>query len=188
MLVTDKPTYSQVINRRLLLGLIFTIITSCQTIPKTIYEGKGMSFKITEDFKIVETKTWKHNHATYIKIDCRNKDLYANISVSYLPGKHSQDKELQNFTESLKSVYKSDPKNTPEFSEVKFAKFGSNSAKRINYVVANDGPRIGSYTSFHCDNFTVMIGQHYTAESEAMINKCRQLIEETLNCIAKGDK
>ena len=175
-------------NRIIIIGLLFISVTSCRTIPKTNYNDKGLSFKITEDFKIVETKTWKHNHATYIKIDCRNKDLYANISVSFLPGKHSQDKELQNFTESLTSVYKPDPTNTPEFSEVKLTKFGSNPAKQINYVVANDGPRIGSYTSFHCDNFTVMIGQHYTPESEMMINRCIQVIEETLVCIEKKDK
>lgn len=169
-------------NRLLIIALAFTLLT-CRTIPSTSYQGEGLNFKITEDFKIVETKTWKHNHATYIKIDCRSNDLYANLSVSYLPGIHSQDKELENFTESLTSVYKPDPTKTPQFDAPKRTKFGSYSAKQVNYVVANDGPRIGSYTSFHCGNFTVMIGQHYTPESEVMILKCRQVIEQTLTCV-----
>jgi len=175
-----------VTNRLLLFVLIFTV-TTCRTIPKTSYQDKGLNFKITEDFKIVETKTWKHNHATYIKIDCRSNDLYANLSVSYLPGIHSQDKELENFTESLISVYKPDPTKTPQFDEPKPTKFGTYTAKQVNYVVANDGPRIGSYTSFHCGDFTLMIGQHYTPETEVMINKCRQVIEQTLTCVGKGD-
>ena len=161
---------------------------SCQTITKTIYEDKGLNFKVTEDFKIVESKTWRQTHATYIKVERRNKDLYANLSVTWVPGNSDLDKELQIFVKSLKRVYEPDIQMTPVFSEIKSTKFGSNSARRIDYIVANDGPRIGSYTTFHCDDITVIIGQHYTAESEAITNKCRQQIEDTYNCIGKMDK
>ena len=117
-------------NRLLLFGLIFTL-TTCRTIPKTNYQDKGLNFKITEDFKIVETKTWKHNHARYIKIERRNKDLYANFSVTWLPKKFNLDKELQNFVVGLKEVYAGDVSKTPVFGEVKSAKFGANDSRQM---------------------------------------------------------
>jgi hypothetical protein len=124
----------------------------------------------------------------YIKVDRRNKDLYANLSVTWVPGNSDLDKEFQIFVKSLRRVYEPDIQMTPVFSEVKSTKFGSHSARRIDYIVANDGPRIGSYTTFHCDNITVIIGQHYTAESEALTNKCRQQMEDTYYCIGKMDE
>lgn len=147
-----------------------------------------MDFQITEDFQIVETKTWKHNHATYIKIERRNKDLYANFSVTWLPKKFNLDQELHNFVVALKDVYEGDASNTPVFSEVKSTKFGSNGARRIDYIVANDGPRIGSYTTFYCDSLTIIIGQHFTPESQVMSERCRKLIENTYSCLGQGNK
>ena len=172
-------------TRLLLFGLIFTLST-CRTIPKTSYEDNGLNFKITKDFKVVEAKTWKHNNATYIKIDRRDNDLYANFSVTWLPKKCDLDDELQTFVESLKEVYADDIQNTPVFSEVKLTKFGNNEAKQVDYVVANDGPRIGSYTTFYCDSVTVIIGQHFTPESQAMTEQCRKAIEETYHCVGRG--
>jgi hypothetical protein len=183
----DSKQPTQVTNRLLFLVLIF-IFTTCRTIPKINYQDKGFGFKITEDFKIVETKTWKHNHATYIKIEGRNKDLYANFSVTWLPKKFDLDKELQNFVVGLKEVYEGDIPNTPVFTEVKSTKFGSNDARQIDYLVANDGPRIGSYTTFYCDSLTIIIGQHFTPESKAMSERCRKIIEETYHCIGQGNK
>ncbi|MBS1507082.1 MAG: hypothetical protein JSS79_10590 [Bacteroidetes bacterium] len=174
-------------NRFLLFGIISTLIT-CQTIPKTNYRDKGLNFKITEDFKIVETKTWKRNHATYIKIERRDKYLYANFSVTWLPKKFNLDKELQNFVVGLKEAYEGDVSNTPIFSEIKSAKFGTNDSRQIYYVVTNDGPRIGSYTTFHCDSLTVIIGQHFTPESQAMTERCRKVIEESYSCVGRGMK
>jgi hypothetical protein len=101
----------------------------------------------------------------------------------WLPCRSDLDWEIQNFVDGLNSVYKSDPDNKPVYSEVRTTKFGTNEARQIDYVVANDGPRIGSYTTFYCNNFTVIIGQHGTAESLAMTNRCRKLIEETYYCI-----
>ncbi len=176
----------QVTTRHLFFGLIF-ILTTCRTIPKTSYQDKGLNFKITEDFKIVETKIWNHNHATYIKIDIRSKDLYANFSVTWLPKKCYLDDELKNFVESLKDTYADDNQNTPVFSEVKLTKFGKNDAKQIDYVVANDGPRIGSYTAYYCDSLTVIIGQHFTPESQVMADRCRKSIEETYVCVGRGN-
>jgi hypothetical protein len=170
------------INR---LILVLIIVSSCRTIPKTTYQDKGLNFKVTEDFKIVETRTWKHNHATYIKIERRNKELYANFSVTWLPKKFDLDKEIQNFVDGLREAYKDDAQSKPTFSEFKSTKFGANDARQVNYVVTNDGPRIGSYTAFHCDDLTIIIGQHQTAESEAMTNSCRQLIEQTYKCIGQ---
>jgi hypothetical protein len=63
------------------------------------------------------------------------------------------------------------------------AKFGSNDARQIDYVVPNDGPRVGSYTVFYCDNLTVIVGQHCTTKGKAMTQKCRELIEATYSCV-----
>jgi len=176
-----------VTNGLLLIGLIFTLAT-CRTIPKTNYQDAALSFKITEDFRIVETKTWKHNQATYIKIDRRNKDLYANFSVTWLPKKCDLEDELRNFVETLKEAYADDNHSTPVFTEVRVTKFGESDAKQVDYVVANDGPRIGSYTTYYCDGLTIIIGQHFTPESQAMADRCRKTIEETSVCVGPGTK
>lgn len=175
-------------DKILFFGLIVLIVVSCRTIPQTTYNDKGLDFKITDDFKITETKTWKHNNATYIKIDRRDKNLYANLSVTWLPKKCDLDDELKNFVETLKEVYADDNQNTPTFSEVKSTKFGQSSAIQIDYVVANDGPRIGSYTAFYCDSLTVIVGQHQTPDSKTMTNKCRQFIEDTFICVGQVNK
>lgn len=174
--------------RVIFFGFILLIVVSCRTIPQVTYNDKGLNFKITEEFKIVETKTWKHNNATYIKIERRNKNLYANFSVTWLPTKCDLGDELENFVETLQAAYAGDGQNTPVFSEVKATTFGSNSAIQIDYVVANDGPRIGSYTALHCDSLTIIIGQHHTPDSEAMTTKCRQFIEETYSCVRPINK
>jgi hypothetical protein len=177
---------TQVTNKLLFIGLLISL-SNCVTIPKTNYEDRRINFKITEDFKIVETKTWKHNNATYIKIDRRDKGLYANFSVTWLPKKCDLDVELKNFVESLKETYADDNQNTPVFSEVKSTKFGKNDAKQIDYIVANDGPRIGSYTAYYCDGLTIIIGQHFTPESRAMADRCIKNIEQTFFCVGRGN-
>jgi len=177
----------QAMNKLFLFGLIFTL-TTCRTIPKTTYQDKGLNFKITEDFKIVETKTWRHNGATYIKIERRNKDLYANFSVTWLPKRFNLDKELQNFVVGLKEVYEGDVSNVPIFGEVKWAKFGANDSRQVDYVVANDGPRIGSYSTFYCDSLTVIIGQHFTPGSQAIADRCRKVIQESYTCVGRATK
>ena len=177
----------RVTDRLLFFGLIF-ILTTCRTIPKSVYQDKGVNFKITEDFKIVETKTWKHNNATYIKIERRDKNLYANFSVTWLPKKCDLDDELKNFMTSLKEAYPGDSENTPVFSEVKPTKFGLNSAIQVDYLVANDGPRVGSYTAFYCDSLSVIIGQHHIPDSKTMTTKCRQLIEDSFTCLGQINK
>ena len=174
-------------NRLVFSGLVFLVVISCRTIPTTVYQDKGLNFKITEEFKIVKTETWKHNDATYIKIERRNENLYANFSVTWLPKNFDLDKELRVFEETLKEMYeREDTQKIPVFGEVKSIKFASNEARRIDYIVANDGPRLGSYTAFHCDSLTVIIGQHYTPESQVMTDRCRQMIEETYSCIGQG--
>ncbi len=47
---------------------------------------------------------------------------------------------------------------------------------------------MGSYTTFHCDSLTVIIGQHFTPESQAMAERCRKVIEETYTCIGQWRK
>lgn len=162
---------------------IFLIVTSCSSVKKTIYQDKGLQFKITEDFRIGRADTHKKNQATYIPIYCRSTDLYAKFSIVWIPCRSDLDWEIQNYVDGLNSVYKSDPENKPVYSEVRTTKFGANVARQIDYVVANDGPRVGSYTIFHCNNSTVIVGQHSTVESLAMTNRCRDLIEATYYCI-----
>jgi hypothetical protein len=164
---------------------LFIILTSCSSVPKTIYKDAGIYFKVTEDFRIGRADTYKKNQSTYIPLYIRDNDLYAKFSIIWLPGNWNLDKEIRNFTNGLDSAYiKEDPINKPEYGEIKDAKFGANIARQIDYVVPNDGPRIGSYTTFHCKNLTVIIGQHSTIENKAIIDRCRKVIEESYYCIA----
>ena len=170
-------------NKRL--GIIYlTIIafTSCSSIPKTVYKDKGLNFKITEDFRIGKPDFFKKNQATYIPIYIRDKNVYAKFSIVWIPCRSDLDWEIQNYVDGLNSVYNSDSKNKPVYSEIRSTKFGSNDARQIDYVVKTDGPRVGSYTVFFCDNNTVIIGQHSTVDTQAITNKCRELIETTYNC------
>jgi len=168
------------------LGIPFTILIlnmSCSSVPKTMYQDKGLTFKITKDFRIGKADTFKKNQATYIPILGRDKNVYTKFSVVWLPCRSDLDWEIENYVDGLNSVYKSDTQNKPVYSEVQTIKFGSNSARYIDYVVANDGPRVGSYTVFYCDNFTIIIGQHGIVAGQAMIQRCRELIEATYSCV-----
>ena len=170
------------------LSIIFVVFISCSSVPKTIYKDEGLYFKVTDGFRIGKADTWKKNQSTYIPLYCRDKNIYAKFSVIWVPGNSNLDKEIQIYVDGLNSVYESDADNKPVFSEVKSTKFGSNIARQIDYVVANDGPRIGSYTTFHCNNITVIIGQHYTVEGQSIINRCRELIEQTYSCVQNESK
>lgn len=168
---------------------IFIILTSCSSVQKTIYKDAGIYFKITEDFRIGRSDTYKKNQSTSIPLYIRDNDLYGKFTIIWLPGHWNLDKEIRNFTNGLDSAYiKEDPTNKPEYGEIKDAKFGSNSARQIEYIVPNDGPRIGSYTAFHCSNLTVIIGQHSTVESKAIIDRCRKMIEESYYCLVSNAK
>ena len=170
-------------NNRLKVSLVFSFfVISCASVPKAFYQDKGLNFKITQDFRIGRPDTHKKNQATYIPIYCRDKNIYAKFSVVWIPCRSDLDWEIQNYVDGLNSIYKSDPENIPVYSEVKTVKFGPNDARQIDYIVANDGPRIGSYTVFYCDNLTVIIGQHSTTEGQAIIQKCREMIENTYSC------
>lgn len=155
---------------------------SCSSVPKEIYADKGLGFKITPNFRIGRASTYKKNQSTYIPIYIRDKDVYAKFSVVWVPCLSDLDWEIQNYVDGLNSIYESDTQNKPEYGEVRTVKFGSNTAKQIEYVVPNDGPRVGSYTVFHCDGLTVIIGQHSTVEGQAAIQKCREVIEATYFC------
>jgi hypothetical protein len=170
-------------NSRLNISLVVSLFAmSCASIPKTLYQDKGLDFKITEDFRLGRSDTYKKNQATYIPIYGRDKNVYAKFSVVWIPCRSDLDWEIQNYVDGLNSIYESDPLNKPVYSEVKTTKFGSNDARQIDYVVANDGPRVGSYTVFYCDNLTVIIGQHSTNEGQAMAQRCREMIESTYSC------
>lgn len=162
--------------------IISLLAISCSSVPKTLYQDKGINFKITEDFRIGRSKTYKANQATYIPIYSRDNRVYAKFSVVWLPCRSDLDWEIQNYVDGLNSVYASDPKNRPVYSEVKTIRFGANDAKRIDYLVTNDGPRIGSYTVFYCNSMTVIIGQHAALQGQATIEKCREMIENTYIC------
>lgn len=167
--------------------IILTFSISCASVPKTLYQDKGLNFKITPDFRIGRTNTYRKNQATYIPIYSRDKNVYAKFSVVWIPCHSDLDWEIQNYVTGLNSVYESDTLNKPAYSEVRSTKFGQNAARQIDYVVANDGPRVGSYTVFYCDNLTVIIGQHSTVEGQAMTEKCRALIESTYSCVQKQE-
>lgn len=166
---------------------IFTFILvgtiSCSSVPKILYQDKGLNFKVTQDFRIGKADIHKKNQATYIPIYCRDKNIYAKFSIIWIPCRSDLDWEIQNYVDGLNSIYASDAQNKPLYSEVRTTKFGSNEARQIDYIVANDGPRVGSYTVFYCDNLTVIIGQHTTVEGQALIQKCRELIEASYSCV-----
>ena len=164
-------------------GTLFIFLSiSCSSVPRTLYQDNGLNFKITQDFRIGRADMFKKNQATYIPIYGRDKNVYAKFSVVWVPCLSDLDWEIQNYVDGLNSIYASDTVNKPEYSEVRTVKFGSNDARQIDYVVPNDGPRIGSYTVFHCDGFTVILGQHSTVQGQAMTQKCRELIEATYSC------
>jgi hypothetical protein len=167
-----------------LFGIILTILASCSSVRKTSYQDAGIYFKVTEDFRIGRADTYKKNQATSIPLYIRDSNQYGKFTIIWLPGNWNLDKEINNYVDGLTSVYKKeDPANKPEYGEIKNTKFGSNVARQIEYIVPNDGPRVGSYTTFHCKNLTIIIGQHCTIESKPIIDKCRKLIEETYYCI-----
>lgn len=167
---------------RKVIAVIFALGTSCASVPKTLYQDNGLNFEITPDFRIGRADTWKKNQATYIPIYSREKDIYAKFSIVWIPCHSDLDWEIQNYVDGLNSVYESDTQNKPVYSDVRSTKFGSRDARQIDYVVPNDGPRVGSYTVFYCDNLTVIIGQHSTAEGQAMAGRCRERIEATFVC------
>jgi hypothetical protein len=164
-------------------GLVLLVCMSCASIPRTTYQDRGFHFEITNDFKVGRSKFHKKNQSTYIPIYFRSDDLYAKISVVWLPGACNLDWELGNYTEGLTSVYKgSDSASKPQYSEYKTVKFGENDARRVDYIVPNDGPRVGSYIAFRCDSISVIIGIHSVVESKAQVDRCVELIEKTYRC------
>ena len=176
------------------MGIRFVVFASPPSyflgkLPKTSYQDKGLNFRITQDFRIGRANTHKKNQATYIPIFGRDKNIYSKFSVVWIPCRSDLDWEIQNYVDGLNSVYSSDTQNKPVYSEVRTTKFGANDARQIDYVVANDGPRIGSYTVFYCDNLTVIIGQHSTVEGKEMTERCREVIEATYSCLeGQADK
>lgn len=177
-------------NRIAVLTTIFLtviLITSCSSVPKTLYQDNGLNFNIPPDFRIGRADTYKKNQATYIPLYGRNKEVYAKFSVIWIPCHADLDWEIQNYVEGLNSVYASDPENKPQYSEVRRTKFGGNEARQIDYIVPNDGPKVGSYTVFFCGNLTVIIGQHSTIDGQPMAQRCREIIEATYVCAGAHD-
>lgn len=175
-------TFCCVMGYRTVVFFLFALGASCASVPKTHYQDNGLNFEITSDFRVGRANTWRKNQATYISIYSRDKDIYAKFSIVWLPCHADLDWEIQNYVDGLNSVYESDTQNKPVYSEVRSTTFGSRDAKQIDYIVPNDGPRLGSYTVFYCDNLTVIIGQHSTAEGQAIAERCRALIEATYVC------
>jgi hypothetical protein len=175
-------------NPLVILFIVVFFGVSCSSVQKTSYQDKGLTFKVTPDFRIGRTDRFKKNQATYIPIYGRDKSVYAKFSVVWIPYHSDLDWEIQNYIVGLNSVYESDTQNRPLYSEVRTTRFGSNDARQIDYTVPNDGPRIGSYTVFHCDSLTIIIGQHCTVEGRALTQRCRELIETTYVCSKVGDK
>ena len=172
-----------IVSMILRLGIFSLVLfCSCSSVPKTSYQDKGLSFKITQDFRIGKSNTFKKNQATFISINSRDNDVYAKFSVVWLPCHSDLDWEIQNYVNGLNSIYASDMRNNPVYSEVRPTKFGSNEARQIDYIVPKDGPRVGSYTVFYCDNLTVIIGQHSSENAQPMIERCRKMIESTYSC------
>ncbi|HTJ51754.1 MAG TPA: hypothetical protein VL443_19980 [Cyclobacteriaceae bacterium] len=101
----------------------------------------------------------------------------------WIPCRSDLDWEIQNYVDGLNSVYASDAQIKPVYSEIRTTKFGLNEAKQIDYVVVDEGPRVGSYTVFYCNNLTVIIGQHSTVDGQVMMQRCREMIEATLSCV-----
>ena len=161
--------------------LPLTLLFACSSVPKSLYQDKGLNFKITPEFRIGKINTFKKNQATYIPIYLKDKDVYAKFSVVWIPCRSDLDWEIQNYVDGLNSVYESELQR-PVYSKVRSTKFGSNDARQIDYVVSDDGPRVGSYIVFYCDNYTVIIGQHSTAEGQPMAERCRKMIESTYSC------
>ena len=160
------------------ISLMFILSVACSSIHKTTYTGKGMIFQVTPAFRIGRSDTTRKNQATYVPIYCR-EDVYAKFSVIWVPCLSDLDHELQIYVDGMTSIYANDPVNKPVYSEVRTTKFGNNEARQIDYSVLNDGQRVGSYTVFHCDGFTVIVGQHNSLEGQALANKCRDVIEAT---------
>lgn len=161
--------------------LLVILMFGCSSVPKTLYQDKGLNFKITPEFRIGKANTFKRNQATYIPIYLRDKNVYAKFSVVWIPCRSDLDWEIQNYVDGLNSVYKSESQK-PVYSSVRSTKFGSNDARQIDYVVSDDRPRVGSYTVFYCNNFTVIIGQHSTAEGQPMAERCRKAMESSYSC------
>src|SRR5688572_20521716 len=116
-------------NNRFKVSLVVSFfVISCASVPKTLYQDKGLNFKITQDFRIGRSDTHKKNQATYIPIYGRDKNIYAKFSVVWIPCRSDLDWEIQNYVDGLNSIYKSDPENKPVYSEVKTIKFGANDA------------------------------------------------------------
>jgi hypothetical protein len=171
------------ITRLGILSVVLIFVFSCSSVPKALYQDKGLNFKITQAFRIGRSNTYKKNQVTYIPIYSRDKNIYAKFSVVWIPCRSDLDWEIQNYVDGLNSVYASDAQIKPVYSEIRTTKFGLNEAKQIDYVVVDEGPRVGSYTVFYCNNLTVIIGQHSTVDGQVMMQRCREMIEATLSCV-----
>jgi hypothetical protein len=136
------------IGRLGFLALILIGAISCSSVPRTLYRDKGLNFKVTQDFRIGKADIHKKNQATYIPIYGRDKNVYAKFSVVWILCRSDLDWEIQNYVDGLNSIYTSDTQNKPMYSAVKMTKFGSNDARQIDYIVANDGPRVAPILFF----------------------------------------
>ena len=167
--------------RTIIIFITLCIAVSCKTVQKTSYEHEKLSFRITDNYKIVKANTLKRNKATYIRMNYQDTSWYEYISVTWLPKKYDLDKELQNFVDQRIKVYEDDKAGGAVFGEVSHVKFASNEAIRRNYFVDNQG-QSGSYIAFHCKELTVIIGRHFTRQSEDASTQCLKIIEETISC------
>lgn len=165
---------------RLFFLLVVLMAASCKPFPRDHYEHERLSFKISDDFFIRRPVSSKRNDGTYIKVVNKDLKLFATITVAWFPGERDLDKTLEDFKRSLSETY-SDPKFDAAFGLPLDGEFASRKTRRVNYFVNND-PRKGSYQAFVCEGLTVIIGEHYFAESEAAVKRCLKTIGETITC------
>lgn len=160
--------------------VILLLASSCATVPQDYYEHERLSFKIGDGYFIRRPKTDKHTNATQIKVVNKDLKLYANITVTWMPGELDLDKALQSVIERLKEDY-TNPNYEAAFGLMMDGEFASHQTRCFNYFINNDG-RKGSYQAFYCNGITVVIGEHYFRESEESVKKCLKVIEESLVC------
>jgi hypothetical protein len=59
-------------------AILFSVIAlsiSCSSVSKILYQDKGLSFKVTSEFKIGRSDTYKKNQSTYVPIEIRDENL-----------------------------------------------------------------------------------------------------------------
>jgi len=151
-------------------------------LSKTQYTDEKVSFKVTDDFTIVESKYFKRSQSTYIRINYKGSVSDEYISITLRHDSLDLDNGLRVYGESRADLYKDDPEGRPIFGEYESTTFAAQPARQMKYSVAHEGPKSGLYTAFHCNGLSVMIGRHFTAASEVKINDCVKLIESGFTC------